>query len=243
MLTEGLVVHEEVDDLARRLLRSEPRHVLVGRQRPLVPVLVREAERDVVRELVVAQQQTQFLVVGVGVDVVGRLPAQHVLGAFGQHRAEAHAGDHLADLVRVDELRIAEGRGLHAELLFQHRRVELHLLGEVLLRGERSQRVRIGLGQELHASRGGELLERLEHLGSERAELLDGRARDRERAAELALVLLDELQQQGVHRQVALPCDLLHDRAVQQVVQVVVVLAHVEEAVFLQTPGLVNLKI
>ena len=42
---------------------------------------------------------------------------------------------------------------------------------------------------------------------------------------------------------VTLAGDLLHDRTVHKVVQVVVVLAHVEEAVFLQTPGLMHLKI
>ena len=243
VLAEGLVVHEEVDHFARGLLRREPLHVLVGRQRPLVPTLVREAEGDVVREFVVAQQQTEFLVHGVGVDVVGRLPAQHVLGSLGKHRAEAHFGDHGADVVRVDQLRIAEGRGFHAELLLEHGGMELDLLDEVLLRRKRCERVGVGLGEELHAARGGELLERVEDLGGIGPHLFDGDSRDGERAAEFTLVFLDELQQQGVHRQVALPGHLLHDGAVQQVVQVVVVLAHVEEAVFLQTPGLMYLKI
>ena len=166
-----------------------------------------------------------------------------MLGSFGQHRAESHAGDRGADVVRIDELRIAECRGLHAELLFHEVHVELYLLGEVLLRGERGERMGVGFGEELHAARGGELLERIEYLGGIGAELFDGDAGDRERAAEPALVLLDELQQQGVHRQIALACHLLHDGAVRQVVQVVVVLAHIEEAVFFQTPGLVNLKV
>ena len=243
MLAEGLVIHEQVDDLARRLVRGEPLHVLVGCQGPLVPALVREAESDVVRELVVAQQQAQFLVDGVGVDVVGRFPPQHVLGSFGQHRAEAHAGDHRADLVRIDQLRVAESGGFHPELLFDKVRVQFDLLREILLRSQRGQRVGVGLGEELHAARRGKLLERVEHFGGEGAELFDGDARDRERTAELALVLPDELEQQGVHRQVALAGDLLHDRTVHEVVQVVVVLAHVEEAVFLQTPGLMHLKI
>ena len=243
MLAEGLVVHKQVDDFARRLVRGEPLHVFLRRQGPFVPVLVGEAEGDVVRELVVAQQQAQFLVDGVGIDVVGRFPAQYVLGAFGQHRAEAHAGHHLADLVRIDQLRVAECRGFQPEFLFDKVRVQLDLLRKILLRSQRGQRMGVGFGEELHATRRSQLLERIEDLGGEGAELFDGDARDRERAAELAFVLLDEFEQQGVHRQVALAGDLLHDRTVHEVIQVVVVLAHVEEAVFLQTPGLVHLKI
>ena len=243
VLAERLVVHEQVHHLARRLVRREPLYIFVHRQRPLAPALVREAESDVVRELVVAQQQAQLLVDGVGVDVVGRFPAQHMLGAFGQHRAEAHAGHHLADLVRVDQLRIAERRGFHTELLLDEAGVQLDLLLKILLRGQRGQRVGVGLGQKLHASRRRQLLERVEDLGGERTELLDGDAGDRERAAEPAFVLPDELQQQGVHRQVALAGHLLHDRAVQEVIQIIMVFAHVEETVFLQTPGLMYLKI
>ena len=113
---------------------------------------------------------------------------------------------------------VAEGGGLHAELLLDHGRMELHLFGEILFRRQRRQRMGVGFGQKLDASRGGQLLERVEHLRREGAELLDGDARDRERTAEFTLVLLDQLQQQGVHGQVTLPGDFLHDRAVQEVV-------------------------
>ena len=164
-------------------------------------------------------------------------------GAFGQHRAEAHFGHHGADAVRVDQLRIAECAGPHAERALDGLHVQAHLLLEVLLRGERRQRVGVGFGQELHASRVGQLAERREHLGRIGPHLLDGDARDRERAAEAAFVFADQLQQQGIHRQIAAAGDLLHDRTVLQIIQVVVVLAHAEEAVTLQTPGLMHLEI
>ena len=243
MFAESFIVHEEVDDLARSLVRSEPFYIFVRRQRPFVPTAVREAEGDVVREFVVAQQQAQFLVDGVGVYIVGRFPAQHVLGTFGQHRTEAHFGHCGADVVGVDQLCVSEGGRFHPEFLFYKCRVEFYLFGEILLRSQRGQRVGVSLGEELYATRGGQFLERFEDFGRIGAELFDGDARDRERAAELTLVFPDELQQQGVHRQVALPGDFLHDGAVQQVVQIVVILAHVEEAVLLQSPGLVYLKI
>ena len=59
----------------------------------------------------------------------------------------------------------------------------------------------------------------------------------------IGLALPDQIEQQGIHRQIALTRDLLHDRAIGQVVQVVVVTAHIEETVTLQPPGLVYLKI
>ena len=166
-----------------------------------------------------------------------------MFGAFSQHRTEAHFGHGGADVVGVDQLRIAEGGRFHPEFLFYERRVEFYLFGEILLRSQRGQRVGVSLGEELYATRGGQFLERFEDFGCIGTELFDSDARDRERAAELTLVFPDELQQQGVHRQVALPGDFLHDGAVQQVVQIVVILAHVEEAVLLQSPGLVYLKI
>ena len=136
MLAEGLVVHEEVHHLAHRIVRGDPAGELVGRQRPFVPAAVRETEGDVVRQLVVAQQHVQFLIQCVGIDVVGRFPAQHVFGAFGQDGLEPHLGDRFADLVGVDQLRVSEGRGFHPELLAHEGRMEFHLLLEILLRAE-----------------------------------------------------------------------------------------------------------
>ena len=59
------------------------------------------------------------------------------------------------------------------------------LFGEILLRSQRGQRVGVSLGEELYATRGGQFLERFEDFGRIGAELFDGDARDRERAAEL----------------------------------------------------------
>ena len=231
----------EVHHLAR--LARDPRSELVGRQRILIPSLVREAESYVVREFVVAQQHAQTVVNGIGIDVIGRFPSQNMLGALGQYGLEPQLRHHRADLVGVDELGVAERGGFLAELLLNHGGVQFHLLHEILLRRERSERVRIGLGQKLHASRLGQSAERVEHLGSVGAELLHGRARYRERAAERPLVLLDELQQERIHRQITLARHLLHDRAIGEIVQIVVILADVEESVNLQTPRLVHLKI
>ena len=56
-------------------------------------------------------------------------------------------------------------------------------------------------------------------------------------------ILLDELQQECVHWQVALACNLLHNGAICQIVQIVVILADIKEAIGLKSPRLMYLKI
>ena len=99
------------------------------------------------------------------------------------------------------------------------------------------------LREELDAPGLRQGLERVQYFGSVCLELLDNGSCQRERAAEFALVLLYEFEKQRVHRQIALTCNFLHDCAVGQVVEVVVIFSHVEEPVSLQSPWLMYLKI
>ena len=46
-----------------------------------------------------------------------------------------------------------------------------------------------------------------------------------------------------IHRQIALTSNLLHNSTVGEIIEIVVVVAHIEETVCLQTPGLMYLKI
>ena len=160
-----------------------------------------------------------------------------------QHSLEAHLGYHLTNLVRIDQLSIAESGRLLAKLLLDQCSVSLNLANELVLVSQRCQRVRVGLSQELNAAGLSQLLERLQNLGSVLTELIDSSTGDRERHLECALMLLDQVQKQRVHRQVAQTRNLLHNRLVGQIVQIVVVLAHIKEAVLAQTKRLMYLKI
>ena len=241
MLAKGLVVHKEVQHLA--ILALQPINILVGGQRVLVPALVREAECDIVAQLVVTQQKAQLLVDSVSIYVVGALPTHHVARALGQHSLEAHLGYHLTDLIRVDQLGVTESGRFLTELLLDQCSVSLNLAYELLLIGQRSQRVRVGLGQELNATRFSQLLERLQNFGSVLTELVDSGTGDRERHLKCALMLLNQIEQERVHRQIAQTCNLLHNRLVGQIIQIVMVFAHIKEAVLAQTKRLMYLKI
>ena len=243
VLAKGLVVHKEVDNLAVGVVVSNPTCILVGSQRPLAPTLVGEAEGDVIGEFVVTQQQAQLLVECVGIDEVGALPTQHVAGTLGQHSPETHCGHLLANGVGVDELGVAERGGGVAKLALHQCGVGLHLFLELFGRNERRERVGVGLGEEFHTARLGQLAEAVEHIGGVATELLNGKARDGEGYFETALVLSDEFQKEVVHWQVALGCHALHNGTVGTNIKVIVVFAHIEKPVCLEPQWLMNLKV
>ncbi len=152
VLAERLEVHEERDDLA--LGARDPAVVLLGGQRPFGPGPVGEAERDVVREAEIAQEERQAARRRGAVDVARRAGARQRLDSVGEDAAEALLLEKAGQRVGIDELGVAEDRRLPAERLGDGRPVQLDLLGELLPRGEPRERVVRGLGQELDAASG-----------------------------------------------------------------------------------------
>ena len=243
MLAEGLVVHEQVHDVVVPGGILHPGEILLGREGIHVPALVGEAEGDVVGQAVVAEQEPELRLGVAGVDEVRALPAHDVAGALGEHRLEAEAVHAFADGVGVDELGVAEGGRRDAEQVLDGLLVLHHLVGELGLGGKGRQGVVIGLAQELHAAGRGQGAEAVNHVRGEALELLQGGAGDGERHLELALVRLDQLEQLGVHREIALLGDTAEDGPVGEVVIVVGVLADIEESVEPEPGGLMDLEI
>ena len=101
----------------------------------------------------------------------------------------------------------------------------------------------IGLGKEFDAAGFGEGLETVEDFGSVAFELLDGHAGDGERHLEGSVMAEDQVVQHLVGRQVAALCDTAHDGPVGEIVEIVVVIADVEEAELTQTVGLMDLEV
>src|SRR5690606_4666576 len=64
VLAEGLVIHEEVDKVAVAVDVVDPLGELLGREGPLAPAAVAEAEGDIVGEAVVLEQEPERLAIG-----------------------------------------------------------------------------------------------------------------------------------------------------------------------------------
>ena len=117
VLPDGLVVPIQVDErrFAAEVAVVEEPHVFVSGQRVLVPTGVVEAQRDVVAQLVGAEQQAHIRLVRVAVQVGGALPTQNVAGTLGEDDAVAGVAQPLAYLVRIDDFRVAETYRLDIE--------------------------------------------------------------------------------------------------------------------------------
>ena len=108
MLAEGLVVHEEVDDVAVLGVALQPAEILLSGERPLAPAPVGEPECDVVAELVVPEKEPEAFLPVIDIDVVRASPSEDVLCAFGKHCIESELVNPLPDGIGVDELGIPE---------------------------------------------------------------------------------------------------------------------------------------
>ena len=92
---------------------------------------------------------------------------------FGEHGLEAKVIDILSDAVGVDEFRVAESLRSDTEILLDRRLVLEDLMFELLPGRQRSERMVLGLAEELHAAGISKRLETLGNLRSVTLELLE----------------------------------------------------------------------
>jgi len=222
MLAEGLVVHEQIDNVSVTVDRVDPLAELSDAERPLAPVPVGESEGDVVAEAVVLQEQLEFRHARGPVDIVGAAIAQDVVRSFGEDRLEAaDPGDRLGHLVVVDQFGVSEDLRRLAEQVADQLPVRNDLTDE-LVRGEQeAQAVVVRLAQELDAAGGRQVLETGQDLRRVLGELLQHRSGDAERDFELPSMPFDEFLKDPIGRQVALARDLAADLGVLESVEVV----------------------
>ena len=200
---EGMVIVEDVDDFGRSGKAVAPGGVLFRRERPLVPALIIEAQADVRGQGRVAQQKTHPGRGNRSVDIIGAAPAQHMVRALGQHGLETQLFQSHGQVVVIDELRIAEGRGLFAEKPLDPLALFPDLDVEFIPGVEKGQGVGRCFGHKFHVAGIGQGLEALHHLGRVLLELVQGRARDGKSHLEGLAVTADQLEQQVVHGQIA----------------------------------------
>ena len=166
-----------------------------------------------------------------------------MLCTFGEHGLEAHVRDGHADVVGIDELGVAEDLGFHAQIFFEGGFLLLDLIAEFHHVLESRKAVVVGFAEYLHATGVHEGLEAVDNLGSVTVELLQHSAGDGECHLEFALVLLDCLEQELIHGQIALLRHPAEYGAVRKVVVIMGVLADVEESEQTKPRGLMDLEI
>ncbi len=209
----------------------------------IFPSLVREAESDVVAQLVVAKQKLETRLDRIGIDEIRALPSEDVAGALSQHGLESHSIDLLADAVGIYQLGISESLGSDSEMILDSFDMLFHLVLELTLIGEGGKRVVICLSEELHLTGIGQFLETPHHLRLIPVELLKSGTGDREGDFEILPILLDKIQKQLVHRKIALLGNPMEDGPVREIIIVMGVLADIKETVQSQPGGLMDLEI
>ena len=107
----------------------------------------------------------------------------------------------------------------------------------------RTQRVVVGLAEELHAAGSRKRLETVKHLRSIPFELLQGRTGNGKSQLELALVLLDGFKQDFIHRQIAIRSYPSEDGSVGVVVIIMRILTYIEKTIQTEPRRLMHLKI
>ena len=240
---EGAEFHEDVDDLLLFGQLGNPVSVSVGKEGIFAPRGIVEAEADIFGEAVIAQKELQLGGAVAVIDEVGALPTEHVLGTFGKHALEAHAGHKFTDFVGIDKARVAEYLGLFAEEEFHLLAEALHFVLKALFVLERGEAVGIGLGKELNATRFVELLEEFDDLRRVVFELLDGAAGKGNGALEEAGVGICHFDERREGGHVGTLCRFGNGAGVLVVVVIIMVCADVEEAIPFQVDVLVDFKI
>ena len=83
MLSEGLVIHEQVNHVTCRGIDVilEPSEILLGSKRPLSPAPVRESECDIVAERVVSEKEFQSVLPVIGIYEIRASPCEDMLCA------------------------------------------------------------------------------------------------------------------------------------------------------------------
>ena len=119
----------------------------------------------------------------------------------------------------------------------------LDLMLEFTFVGQRSKGVVVSLSQELDLPCLGKLPKAPHDIRLVAVELLKGRSSDREGHFEIASVLLDKIQKQLVHREIASLGYPVKDGPVGVIVVIMRILADIKKAVQPQPRGLVDLEI
>ena len=188
--TQGAKLHKEVHHRFIGRLLSNPVGISFGKEGIFAPRVVVEAIADVFGERWIAEEEFEFGIAAAVIDKVRTLPAQCLFGTFGKHAFETHIGHEFADFVGIHKARVAEHLGRFAKKTLDFLAHALHFLTEALRALDGRETVAVRFGEEFHATRLIEFVEKFKHLGAVLFEEFDGRARERERAFEIVAIAM-----------------------------------------------------
>ena len=215
-----------------------PDEFIGGHGLPLCP---RRAQGKVIGKTIVPEEDLELAASRrpvEGLCVAAGQPA----GAAGENHPEAHRLGDAGHVVSVDEFRVPEGPRHLAEERPDLAPVKGDLPPELLLGKERGQGVVPGPAQKLHAARVGKPPKALQERLPPIFQLFKKHARDGAGNPEAATVAPDEPEQGRVDRQVALHRPALEDPAALLLVEIILRMPDVEEAVLLQPKRQVGME-
>ena len=124
------------------------------RERVLVPVLVGEAETQIVGNPYVSQQRLDARGFRRAIEVIGRHRPEISLYPLGEYPVEAHRFDLRRDGIVVDQFGVAENPWANVEYLLDFLQMQVHLAVELLVGMHEGKRMIIGFGEQFDSTAG-----------------------------------------------------------------------------------------
>ncbi|MPM40840.1 hypothetical protein SDC9_87488 [bioreactor metagenome] len=165
VLAKSFVIHKQIHHFFARINFVEPSDKLIGCQRPAFPALLRETECNVVAQPEILQKKFQTRILSIAIKIIRAFPTQHVLGAFSEHNIIAHAINHVADFVGINQLSITKSSTLITYQIIQQLLLTFHLCTEFLFVAQCSQRMAVRFCQKLHTAGVGKSSVAVNYLG------------------------------------------------------------------------------
>jgi hypothetical protein len=151
--------------------------------------------------------------------VMWALISKELVNAVGEDACEAQIGDAPANVVTIDKLSVPENGRANTEVFFNFLLVFYHLDFEFIPGHHTCQGVMISFSKKFNTACSRKTPEAVEYFRRVFFELIDGDAGDGERYPDVR-IFTDQLQQQGVCRQIAIAGNALHDLFIKRVIKV-----------------------
>jgi hypothetical protein len=147
------------------------------------------------------------------------LISQKPVNPIGEYACETKIGNTLTDLIIINKFGVPEDRWTNAKMLFNFLLMFYYLNFEFIPGNHTRQRMVVGFCQKFYAACCSETSETGEHFRGVFFELINGYAGNRERDPDVR-VFADELQQQGICRQVTIEGNALHNLFIETIIKV-----------------------